>query len=183
MKIDGSHLKFSFKGKKGVYHNIELHSKRLAHIVKQCRDIPGQELFQYFDADGERRPIDSGMVNDYIKEISSAHFTSKDFRTWAGTAYAFEAFHDLGCCETEAETKKKVVEALDIVAGRLGNTRTVCRKYYVHPAIIDHYSNRTIEKYFDALEKAEKTDNLDLSAGERVLMQILRDMKSVVICA
>ena len=183
VKIAGNELKFSFKGKKGVYHDIQLRSKRLAGIVKQCRDIPGQELFQYYDGQGERKPVDSGMVNEYIKEISGAHFTSKDFRTWAGTTYAIQAFRELGCCDTETETKKKIGDALDLVAKRLGNTRNVCRKYYVHPMILDHYTNRTIEKYFVSLEQIKSMDSGDLSAEEQVLLQMLCDLKSAVIAA
>ncbi len=182
VKIERGGLRFSFKGKKGVYHNIALHSRRLARIVKQCKDIPGQELFQYYDEQGERKPIDSGMVNNYIKEISGAHFTSKDFRTWAGSTYAFEAFHELGCCDTITETKQRVVSALDAVAKRLGNTRTVCRKYYVHPMIVDYYSDKTIEKYFAIFERKKNTGS-DLNAAEQVLIQMLRDMKSAVIAA
>ena len=185
VKINSGDLKFSFKGKKGVYHDIQLHSSRLARIVKQCRDIPGQELFQYYDGEGQRHPIDSGMVNNYIKDISGAHFTSKDFRTWAGTTFALEAFRSLGCCDTETNTKKKIIEVLDIVAKRLGNTRTVCRKYYVHPLVIDHYSNKTIVKYFDILDQATTKDNSNssLSMEEGVLLQMLRDTKSAVIAA
>ena len=183
VKIAGNELKFSFKGKKGVYHNIALRSKRLARIVKQCRDIPGQELFQYYNEQGERKPIESGMVNDYIKEISGAHFTSKDFRTWAGSTYAFEAFRELGCCDSATEAKKKIGDALDTVSKKLGNTRNVCRKYYVHPVIIDYYSDRTIEKYFVTMEQLNSASSADLSAEEQVLLQMLSDLKSAVIAA
>lgn len=117
VKIAGDEINFLFKGKKGVYHDISLRSKRLASIVSRCRDIPGQELFQYYDDAGQRKPIDSGMVNDYIKSISGAHFTSKDFRTWAGTTYAFQAFRQMGCCDTISGTKKNIVDVLDFAAG------------------------------------------------------------------
>jgi DNA topoisomerase I len=153
--INGSHIKFIFKGKKGVEHDISLKNKRLSLLVKKCRDIPGKELFQYYDEAGMRRPIDSGMVNNYIKKISGTDFSAKDFRTWSGTVNAFLAFKKLGAFETEAEGKKKVVEALDMVAGQLGNTRTVCKKYYVHPVIISLYENNSLEKY-QLPEKAQK---------------------------
>ena len=172
--INGSELHFTYKGKKGVYHDINIKSKRLAGIVKQCRDIPGKELFQYFDENKERRIIDSGMVNSYIKEISGDDFSAKDFRTWAGTVNAFIAFKDLGFFDTQTETKKKIVEALDNVAKSLGNTRTVCRKYYVHPMIINMYENKTLEKYFADLEKMEANDEeASLTAEERMVMRIL----------
>jgi DNA topoisomerase-1 len=175
VSINGSKLNFSYKGKKGVYHDVNIASTRLAKIVKQCRDIPGKELFQYYDENNERKSIDSGMVNAYIKEISGGEdFTAKDFRTWAGTVNAFLAFKDLGFFETQTESKKKVVEALDNVAKSLGNTRTVCKKYYVHPAIISMYEDKTLEKYFSELEKIEVNDDkADLTPEEKMVMKIL----------
>ena len=168
--VNGSEVKFSFKGKKGVYHEIDLKSRKLAKIIQHCKEIPGKELFQYYDENGEKKLIDSGMVNEYIKNITGSDFTTKDFRTWMGTVYAIEALKELGCCETETEAKKNIVQALDIVAKRLGNTRTVCKKYYVHPVILEIYSNKQLEKYFGDTEK-NKGENL--SAEETVLMKIL----------
>src|ERR1043165_5897858 len=106
VKINGNSVKFCFKGKKGIYHEIDVKSAKLARIVKQCRDIPGKELFQYYNENGERKAIDSGMVNEYLKNICHDNFTVKDFRTWTGTVYAIEAFKELGCCEGETEKKK-----------------------------------------------------------------------------
>lgn len=106
VKICGANLQFIFKGKKGVSHNISLKSKKLAAIVKKCRDIPGKELFQYYDDNGVKHSIDSGMVNQYIKKITGEYFTAKDFRTWAGSVHALQAFRDIGCCETKIGTKK-----------------------------------------------------------------------------
>ena len=114
------------------------------------------------------------MVNEYIKSISGSDFTAKDFRTWAGTVHAFMAFKDLGFSETQTESKKKVVEALDIVSGHLGNTRTVCKKYYVHPAIIELYENKQLEKYIKRLDKIEIDDGkTGLTAEEIIVMKIL----------
>ncbi len=176
VKIEGSTLRFSFKGKKGVQHDIDLKSKRLAAIVKQCRDIPGQELFQYYDDQGTRHSIDSGMVNEYIKQRSGGDFTAKDFRTWAGTVQAILAFKELGMFDTQTEAKKKIVEALDKVSKQLGNTRTVCKKYYVHPVVISLYETNTLESYFSQLEKLEADDNVSgLTAEEKLLMQILEN--------
>jgi DNA topoisomerase I len=168
--INGSHVKFSFKGKKGIYHEVDLKSRKLANIIRQCRDIPGKELFQYYDENGERRSIDSGMVNDYIKRISGENFTTKDFRTWTGTANAISVLREIGFCETESESKKKIVEALDIVAKRLGNTRSVCKKYYVHPRIFDLYCSKELEKYCE--KKTEQADS-KLSEDECILLKIL----------
>jgi len=170
----GNKAVFSFKGKKGVAHHITLKSKKLAAIVKKCRDVPGKELFQFFDEDDNHHSIDSGSVNDYIREISRADFTAKDFRTWAGTVQAFLALKSIGCCETETETKKKIVEALDIVSGHLGNTRTVCKKYYVHPIILSLYESGKLEKYIGELDKIEKNDGkAGLSPEEKMVMKIL----------
>lgn len=176
--VSGSQIKFSFKGKKGVMHDIGLKHKKLAKIVKECREIPGKELFQYYDENKERCTIDSGMVNSYIKEISGEDFTAKDFRTWAGTVNAFLAFKELGVSETVTETKKKVVEALDQVAHHLGNTRTVCKKYYVHPLIINLYENQSIKKYIDELDSIEEPDNKSgLTKEEKIIMKILETEK------
>ena len=169
--INGSHLKFVFKGKKGVDHDISLKNKKLALLVKKCRDIPGKELFQYYDEAGKRHPIDSGMVNNYIKTISGTDFSAKDFRTWSGTVNALLAFKELGAFETETEKKKKIVEALDMVASQLGNTRTVCKKYYVHPAIINIYENNSLQKYEELLQ--EKPDKINGIPEEQVILKIL----------
>ena len=174
VKINGSQMQFSFKGKKGVYHNVNIKSRKLAKIIKQCRDIPGKELFQYYNEQGERKSIDSGMVNQYIKNISGDDFTAKDFRTWTGTVNAFLAFKEIGFFESETESKKKITEAIDKVAESLGNTRTVCRKYYVHPAIITLYENKSLEKYFKELDKIEVNDNAaDLTPEEKIVVKIL----------
>jgi DNA topoisomerase-1 len=154
-----------------VYHNVALKSKKLAQIVKQCRDIPGKELFQYYDAGGTRKSIDSGQVNNYIKEISGARFTAKDFRTWTGTLYALQAFVTLGTANTITETKKNIVAALDMVAKQLGNTRTVCKKYYVHPALLDMYSDQTLAKYIKG--KTPPGDR-NYSNIEKLLLRILK---------
>jgi DNA topoisomerase I len=174
--INGSRTKFIFKGKKGVEHDISLKNKKLSALVKKCRDIPGKELFQYYDDAGNRHPIDSGMVNNYIKKISGTDFSAKDFRTWSGTLHAFKAFKELGTFETDIEKKKKIVEALDIVAGQLGNTRTVCKKYYVHPAIISLYENNAFTKFGDKI--TAQTDNDQIKTAvmpeELVIIKILK---------
>ncbi|MBE7170940.1 MAG: DNA topoisomerase IB [Williamsia sp.] len=176
VKINGTELRFTFKGKKGVHHDISIKSKRIARIVKECRDIPGKELFQYINDAGEHKTIDSGMVNNYIREISGGDFTAKDFRTWAGTVHALLAFKDLGFGSTQTESKKNVVAALDIVSKHLGNTRTVCKKYYVHPALLTLYEDKSLEKYMDELNVIEKNDNkADLTVEEKVLMKILSE--------
>ena len=149
VKIQGDQMQFIFRGKKGIAHRISLKNQRLARIVKSCRDIPGKELFQYYDDEGNHRSIDSGMVNAYLKDISGEDFTAKDFRTWAGTVHALTALGNIGVAETKTETKKNVVAALDSVAAHLGNTRTVCKKYYVHPLILTLYEENRLDIYLN----------------------------------
>lgn len=177
VKIEGDKIFFSFKGKKGIEHKITLKNKRLARMVKQCRDIPGKELFQYYDAEGNRKSVDSGMVNRYIKDASGGDFTAKDFRTWAGTLNIIRAFKSIGEAESETDCKKKIVAALDEVSKQLGNTRTVCKKYYVHPGIIKLYEEKNLLKYLTELDKIEQPDDLaGLTSEERVLMKILKQL-------
>lgn len=175
VNISGEKIHFSFKGKKGVQHNITLQSKKLARIVKECREIPGKELFQYYDKEGNKRSIDSGMVNTYIKEATCMDFTAKDMRTWAGTMHAMQALWSIGDAITEAECKKNIVAALDAVSEKLGNTRSVCKKYYVHPLLIQLYQEKKLAKYMDDLNKIEEYDNVSgLTREEQILMKILK---------
>jgi len=178
VKIQGQKINFSFKGKKGVMHDVDLKSKRLSKLITKCKEIPGKELFQYYDDEGNLHCIDSGMVNDYIKEISGDDFTAKDFRTWSGTVNALIAFKEIGYAENNSQYKKKVKEALNIVASHLGNTGTVCRKYYVHPLVINLYENNSIKKYLDALEVIEENDGkADLTHEEKLVLKILENEK------
>jgi len=142
--VRGQEIRFSFRGKSGKAHEIGLRDGRLARLVKACREIPGQELFQYYDAEGRRVDVTSGDVNDYLREISGEEFTAKDFRTWAGTvaaAMALKAFLEI---DDEAGRKKAVVRAIEEVAEQLGNTPSVCRACYVHPEVIDRYLDGTM---------------------------------------
>jgi DNA topoisomerase-1 len=173
--ITGDTIKFSFRGKKGVNHNITLKSKRLARIVKNCREIPGAELFQYYDEDGNKHPIDSGMVNSYIKETTGKDFTSKDFRTWAGSLNLLRSLRAMGEAVTQAEQKRNIVAALDEVSLKLGNTRTVCKKYYVHPGLIAMYEQNILTKYLKSLDVAEYPETAtELHTDEQGLMKILQ---------
>jgi DNA topoisomerase-1 len=148
VKVEGTRVRFKFKGKSGLQHEIELNDRRLAKIVKGCRDIPGYELFQYYDESGNVCDVTSSDVNDYIREITGEDFTAKDFRTWGGTGWAALILEQLGQSETQTDTKKKIVEAVKHVSEKLGNRPATCRKYYVHPAILDAYSDGSL---FDAL--------------------------------
>lgn len=143
-RIGRDKVRFEFRGKSGVQHAIDLEDRRLARVIKACRDLPGYELFQYVDDDGRRQVIDSSDVNAYLREISGDEFTAKDFRTWAGTVLAAQALAAAVALEKSQprhrrQTKKTVLAAIETVAKRLGNTRSVCRKCYIHPAILDAY--------------------------------------------
>jgi DNA topoisomerase-1 len=177
VKIEGSDINFEFKGKKGVFHKVALHSVKLARLVKQCRDIPGKELFQYYNADGERCTIDSGDVNTYLKNITGEDFTAKDFRTWAGSVSALYAFKQAGEFETITECRKKIVSVLDEVAINLGNTRTVCKKYYVHPTVIKSYEEGAIFKYIKDLDESKDVNSAELNIAEKALLNILEHEK------
>ena len=139
VEVNGSRLHFEFRGKSGKAHTVDVADRRLARIVAHCQAIPGEELFQYLDEEGARQTIDSGDVNDYIREIAGEEFTAKDFRTWAGTVLASEALLALGVPSSEREAKANILAAIDKVAGQLNNTRAVCRKYYVHPEVLAAY--------------------------------------------
>ncbi len=137
--INGSELRFEFKGKSGKAWRLKLRDRRIARVVKQCQDIPGQHLFQYFDAEGARRPVTSSDVNAYLREVSGLDISTKDFRTWAGTVLAATALRELETAQSETEAKRNVAAAIKKVAARLGNTPAVCRKCYVHPEVLSCY--------------------------------------------
>src|SRR4051812_42366512 len=143
-KIRGAKIVFDFRGKSGKDHTIEIEEPRLAKIVKNCQDLPGQELFQYVDEEGQRQDVRSEDVNEYLREIVGDDYTAKDFRTWAGTVLAAIALRELKKFDTQAEAKKNIVRAIENVAERLGNTPSVCRKCYIHPAVVNSYLEGTM---------------------------------------
>jgi DNA topoisomerase-1 len=163
-EVSGSQVRFQFRGKSGKQHTIGLNDRRLAGIVRRCRDIPGYELFQYLDERGQPQDIGSGDVNDYLREVTGQEFTAKDFRTWAGTVLAARALEECEVFDSEAQAKKNIIRAIEKVAERLGNTPTVCRKCYVHPAVIDAYLDRSL---LDALGQR----------GEQELRESLNDLR------
>lgn len=173
VKIEGSKMNFEFRGKKGVFHKVSLQSRKLAKLVKQCREIPGKELFQYYNAEGQHCTIGSGDVNHYLKEITGEDFTAKDFRTWSGSVSALYAFKDAGEFKNVTECRKKIVSVLDEVAINLGNTRTVCKKYYVHPTIIKSYEEGTLFNYIKQLDDDKDVKAAELNLAEKALLKIL----------
>lgn len=139
VQVEGAVMRFTFRGKSGVKHSVSLTDRRLARIIQRCQDLPGQELFQYFDSAGGRQTVSSGDVNEYLREISGQDITAKDFRTWAGTMLAARELRTAGPAPNKKDAEKNIVRAIDMVAERLGNTRAVCRKYYVHPTVLSAY--------------------------------------------
>ena len=143
-RVNGVHVSFAFPGKSRIRHEIDLSDARLAKIVRDCQQLPGQQLFQYVDESDEVRDVSSSDVNDYLQEITGQEFTAKDFRTWAGTALAAQALQEFEDFDSQAAAKRNVTQAIERVAERLGNTKAICRKCYVHPAVIDSYLDRSL---------------------------------------
>jgi len=171
VEISGDNLQFAFVGKKGIKHKISLKNKRLARIVKQCRDIPGKELFQYYDKEGNRHSIDSGKVNAYIRKYTDDSFSTKDMRTWSGSVHAIQGLIEAGAAENQALRNKKIVEVLDRVSNQLGNTRTVCKNYYVHPLILQLYESGEFEKHMNRSPLPGQW----LNPEEKLLLRILKN--------
>jgi DNA topoisomerase-1 len=139
VQIKGANLRFSFRGKSGVNHTVAITDRRLARIIQHCQDLPGQELFKYLDASGKRQTISSDDVNVYLRKSTGSDITAKDFRTWAGTMLAAKELYMMGPAKSRREAERNIIRAIDVVAKRLGNTRAVCRKYYVHPGVVIAY--------------------------------------------
>jgi DNA topoisomerase I len=176
VKISGRTMRFAFKGKSGVFQEIALEEPRLAKAVQQCQDLPGQTLFQYRDDTRRIRSLSSSDINAYLREVSGGPFTAKDFRTWAGTLTAAQAFDDLPVATSKTAANKVIVEVVDQVAKALGNTRAVCRKCYIHPAVFDAFlSGVTLSSVTPSRSKAMN----GLSAAEARLVALLqrRDRK------
>ena len=142
--IEGGRFRINFRGKSGKQHERDVSDRRLARIVKDCRDLPGYELFQYIGDDGERHTVDSADVNEYLREISGEDITAKDFRTWAATHLAAEALRQFELFDSDAKRKKAIVDAVKKVAHHLGNTPAICRRSYIHPAVLDGYMDGTL---------------------------------------
>jgi len=174
VKIKGNSLNLSFIGKKGVRQQISLTDRQLSKLVKKCRDIPGQELFQFYDGDGQRRSIDSGRINAYIKEITGNDFTAKDFRTWGAT---LEALRQLAVCQASPEVgaKSKIeVQVLDEVAKKLGNTRAVCKSAYVYPLLLEAHRNDALDKWLKKVDTGDSMRDKTIAQNEQVLLSFLK---------
>ncbi|WP_305824987.1 DNA topoisomerase IB [Massilia brevitalea] len=175
VKVDGSDVEFKFRGKSGVYHKIHVHDRRLARIIRSTRDLPGQELFQYLDEDGETHSIDSSDVNDYLRTITGEDYTAKDFRTWSGTVLAALALQEFEKFDSETQAKKNIVRAIESVAEKLGNTPSICRKCYVHPAVLDAYlEGSVLEAMRERTEQHLSEDLHALQPEEAAVLAMLQ---------
>jgi DNA topoisomerase-1 len=174
VEVKGPRVRFSFRGKSGVEHEIDLTDRRLAKIVKQCRDLPGYELFQYVDENGKRQTVGSEEVNAYLKDITGQDLTSKDFRTWAGTVLAAQLLREFEAFTSNAQAKRNILAAVEMVAKRLGNTKAVCRKCYIHPVIFDAYLDGSM---LDTIaQRARKVSRAvdRLTSGEAAVLRLLK---------
>lgn len=162
VKVDGSELRFQFKGKSGKTWRLQLKDRRIAKIVRACQELPGQRLFQYQDEAGEVREVTSADVNAYLKEVTGSDITAKDFRTWAGTVMAALALREFEAFDTQAAQKKNLKAAIERVAARLGNTPTICRKCYIHPEVLNAYVEGSL--LLEIKEKVEEELREDLAA-------------------
>ena len=174
VEVKGHRVRFSFRGKSGVEHEIDLNDRRLARIVRQCRDLPGYELFQYIDENGQRQTVGSEEVNAYLKGITGQDLTSKDFRTWAGTVLAAQLLREFEAFTSNAEAKRNILAAVEMVARRLGNTKAVCRKCYIHPAVFDAYMDGSmLETIAQRARKVSRAVDR-LTAGEAAVLRLLK---------
>jgi DNA topoisomerase-1 len=170
VEIEGAVIRFEFRGKGGKRHEVDVRDRRLARIVSQCRDVPGYELFQYYDETGEKRAIGSDDVNEYLRETTGDEFTAKDFRTWAGTLHAAAALLEEEPCASEREGRMRINECAAVVAERLGNTPAICKACYIHPAVFERYLDGTLAGLLDARGRKRLGG---LSEDERGLLAFL----------
>src|SRR6266487_5743255 len=173
--VTGSKMRFHFRGKSGRMHEVEMTDKRIAKTISKLQDLPGQDLFQYVDENDQVRDLTSQDVNDYLREITGEDFTAKDFRTWAGTVLSGIALNAIGAFETKKEAKANIKDAIGAVAKILGNTPAICRKCYVHPAVLETYlDGNSIEGLKQKTEEALEKEDLDLRADEAAILKFLR---------
>jgi DNA topoisomerase-1 len=178
-RAEGARLRFSFRGKAGKRHVVTLKNRRLAALVRRMQELPGQELFQYLDDDGVPQAIDSGDVNAFLREIAGEDFTAKDFRTWSATVLAAWALREFESFDTQVAAKRNVTQAIERVAGRLGNTPAICRKSYVHPEIVGAYLDGSLLESLKAEIEAELSQDLaGLEPEEAAVLVFLRQRLS-----
>ncbi|WP_224483173.1 DNA topoisomerase IB [Robertkochia aurantiaca] len=166
-------VKIEFTGKSGKKFHINIEDERLIELINQCEEIPGWTLFKFYDEEGTKRSLKSNHVNDYLQSLCGSLFTAKDFRTWSASVTFCNYLLDLDPTDDPDRKKKNLLQAYDAAAEALGNTRAVCRQYYVHPKIIDVYLNDTFYEHFDHNDKAD--DKAYLSPTEEKLIELYKD--------
>ncbi|MDX5419235.1 MAG: DNA topoisomerase IB, partial [Hymenobacteraceae bacterium] len=176
--FNGSTVTFSFVGKKGVEQKIDLKDRRLAQLVKKCKDIPGYDLFQYFDEDGDRQTLESGDVNDYLRDATAHDFTAKDFRTWGGTVRMVQCLESVIDGNPELDKEKTIKEAVKQVANGLGNTPTVCSKYYIHPEVVNLFREDKLLTYLKKHDATKSKVKHMTGMEEFVLKMLEKSLKS-----
>ena len=180
VKVRGSKIRFRFRGKSGIDRDVDFSNKKLAQIVRRCQELPGQELFQYFDADGKRSGLNSSDINDYLREATGFDLTAKDFRTWAGTVLALRALGKIEQATSKTQAKRNIVQAVETVARQLGNTRTVCQKCYIHPAIVNAYLDGSLVKILVRQSRPARTESPhSLTPAESAVMAILHQTQVI----
>jgi DNA topoisomerase I len=175
VRVTGDRVRFEFAGKGGKVHAFRVNDERLARIVRRCKDLPGQELFQYLDEEGERRPVGSGDVNDYVRETTGGEFSAKDFRTWAGTVIASAALAETGPASSDRKATRNITRAMEVVGESLGNTPVIARKSYVHPVVIEAYLDGSLfPQWQRPLPRRPPSTAARLRADEQRTLRVLR---------
>lgn len=174
MKVEGNTVKFSFKGKSGVYHHYDISHPRIVQTVKQCIELPGYKLFRYEDEQGEIRSVDSREVNEYMQGITGETLSAKDFRTWGGTVLAGDALYTIGSSEDEKAAEHIFTTVVDQVSEHLGNTAAVCRKYYIHPKVFESYSKNKLLPHFEKVYTTYHETTGKLSPHEQAAWTLIQ---------
>jgi len=174
VEVKGVKLRFRFRGKSGREHEVDVTDGRIANIISKLQDLPGQDLFQYVDHDGKVRDITSQDVNEYLREITGEDFSAKDFRTWAGTVLTAIALNAQEKFETQKQAKSNINTAIKAVAKILGNTPAICRKCYVHPAVLENYlDQKSIDGLKQTTEDTLEKEDVDLRSSETAVLKFL----------
>ena len=175
VEVKGSKMTFNFEGKSRVFHELEITDPRVAKTVKECIDLPGYELFQYLDENKIRKSINSEEVNRYLKKYTGADFSAKDFRTWGGSVLAGDSFYKAGNAANKNDLKRKTADVIAIVSDHLGNTKSVCRKYYIHPVIFESYEKNILVPHFKRSYERKSVSKLGLSSEEYATWSLIKD--------
>ncbi len=176
VQVSGADVRFSFVGKKSVPHDLTIHDRKLARMVQKCKEIPGQHLFQYYAPDGHRQELESGDVNDYLHAVTGMKLSAKDFRTWGGTVKMVEALERILDEEPEFPRPKTLKRAIKDVAENLGNTPSVCSKYYIHPQVIELFNSNQLVDYLRRHD-ADPAENDLLTPTEHLVLEMLGELE------